>query len=67
MADAKISTQLSKIISFFGTIQNTYNQSHADVARLDDLTQDYLHKLEFADNLSDEEYAKIGLEIAKCR
>lgn len=43
-----------------------YEWNYTEVKRLEQLTQDYLHKLEL-DNLSYSERAKIATKLAECR
>ena len=43
-----------------------YEWNHAEVNRLDRLTQDYLHRLEL-ENLDYRERAKVATQLSKCR
>jgi len=60
----------SESISYFcGTMDEArkdYNWCYEEVGRLEQLTQDYLHKLEL-DNLNYKERAKVATALAKCR
>ena len=64
--DTEISEYISNIIKFAEKIPTEYEFARSEVVRLDDLTQDYLHKLEL-ENLTEEEYTKIAMDIAECR
>ena len=62
----EISERISEIIKFAESIPIKYESARSEVVKLDDLTQDYLHKLEL-ENLTEEEYAKSAMDIAECR
>lgn len=62
----KKSEELEKVIAFLDQINSSYNFCNEEMKRCDDLTQDYLHKLELEET-SYSERAKIATALKKVR
>lgn len=60
------STKISSICKELDNAKRDYEWSYSEVARLDRLTQDYLHKLEL-ENLNYKERAKVATQLQNCR
>ncbi len=64
--EEKVSEYLSHFIKMLGEIERDYKWSSEEVKKLDQLTQDYLHKLEL-DNLNYSGRAKVATALSKTR
>ena len=60
------SEKISECLNMLTEAQSTYNWNQDEMDRINDLTQDYLHKLEL-ENLSYHESAKIARSLSECR
>ena len=61
-----ISDNVGNFCAFISQAQKDYDWANSELARLNDLVQDYLHKLEL-EKLNYRERAKVATQIAKCR
>ena len=61
-----ISQQISDFLGFLSEIVDDYKFSQDEVKRLEDLTMDYMHKLELQHN-NYHECAKIASALRQCR
>jgi len=62
----KFSPHISAFCKLMEEAQKDYTWNYEEVGRLDRLTQDYLHKLEFG-GLDYKERAKVATSLARCR
>lgn len=60
------STEISNICTLLEDAQKDYIWNKEKIKEMDELTQDYLHKLEL-DDLKYEERAKLATQLARCR
>lgn len=64
----KLSERISDLCGELDRAQAEYDHHNAKVREMDDLTQDYLHILEFrSDELGDRELAQLAQELSDCR
>ena len=66
MMDCTTSHMISDFSKFLAQVVNDYSFSKEEISRLDQLTQDYLHKLELQDG-SYHDRAKIAAALRQCR
>ena len=64
--DPRFSERIKDICTMFDDVVKDHEWHGEQVNRMDQLTQDYLHKLEL-DGLKYEERAKVATQLAKCR
>lgn len=62
----QFSTHISKFCEIIANAQSDYEWNRDEVNRLDKLTQDYLHDLEFG-GLKYRERAKVATKLSRCR
>ena len=62
----QFSVTISSFCDMVAEVKSDYEWNRNEVARLEQLTQDYLHQLELND-LDYRERAKIATQLAKCR
>lgn len=62
----QFSRTVSDFLSIMDSAKKDYEWNYNEVAKMDSLTQDYLHKLEL-ENLDYKERAKVATQLASCR
>lgn len=62
----QFSSRIKDICTMFDEIVKDYNWNYDQMIRMDQLTQDYLHKLELCE-LKYEDRAKVATQLAVCR
>jgi len=62
----KFAQTLSGVTEMFQDVRKDYEWNTANIRRMEQLTQDYLHKLELGD-LDYKERAKVATALARCR
>lgn len=66
MENKQFSENISEFIKFLTDTVDDYHWSFEQVGVMDNLTQDYLHKLEL-DDLDYKERAKVATKLSECR
>ena len=66
LTEKTASQQITDFLTFLSSVTEDYKHSQDEVKRFEELTQDYMHKLELQDN-NYHERAKIASALRQCR